>query len=211
MACLAVAGLLCAGVARGEDGNDLRDLRLGMAVSDIPPEEYVDLACAATPTVALPGWADYRKCPAGDGGLRAVAFHFNERINPLAQVNDKYEGTRVAGHPVQLTLFIDERGTAEALHIDTDPHATLFWRKKAYLLADVVKSRYGEEGWSCRDLGQEAGDTAVGGLFIRQHCEKTANQRKLLLDQSLYRRQGQSMREFVNETRFEIRRIGDTP
>jgi hypothetical protein len=209
-AAVAIAALLCIGAARAEEDNDLRDLRLGMSVGDIPAEEYVNLACAPAPGAALSGWQEYRKCPADAAGLHAVAFHFNDRTNPLAQVNDKYEGTRVAGHPVLLTLLIDDRGTVEGLRIATDPHAPLFWRKKAYLLSMVVKSRYGEQGWSCRDPGPSDGEAAVGGVFIKQHCEKTTDSRKLSLDEALYRGAGQSISEFVNETRLEIR-PADTP
>ena len=124
----------------------------------------------------------------------------------LAQVNEKYQGTKVAGHPVVLTLLIDEGGTIDGLRIDTDPQARLFWRKKAHLLALVVKSRYGEEGWECHDIEPSGGETAVGGLFIKKHCEKIAGHRRLLLDRRLYRRPGQSMNEFVNErmSKFDV-------
>ena len=206
IACLAV-GMVLSAAARGEEPNDLRDLRVGMSINEIPADEYVDLTCAAAPDRRLAAWAEYRACPADAAGLHAVSFHFNERLNPLAQVNDKYEGTKVAGHPVLLTLLIGGDGMVDAFRIDSDPQARLFWRKKAHLLAGIVKSRYGEEGWECRSAEPEDGETPVGGLFIREHCEKTADGRKLLLDQSLYRRAGQSMSEFVNETHLEIRKI----
>ena len=205
LACLA-AGVFLPAPARAAEGSDLRDLRVGMSIDEIPADEYIDLACAAAPDRRLAGWAEYRACSADAAGLHAVSFHFNERLNPLAQVNDKYEGTRVAGHPVLLTLLIDDAGIVDTLRIDTDPQARLFWRKKAYLLALAVKSRYGEEGWECRSKGPESGETPVGGLFIREHCEKGVDRRKLLLDQSVYRRPGQSMSDFVNETHIEIRR-----
>lgn len=205
IACLAVSMALSAAV-RGEEANDLRDLRVGMSINEIPADEYIDLTCAAAPDRRLAGWAEYRACPADAAGLHAVSFHFNERLNPLAQVNDKYEGTKVAGHPVVLTLLIGDDGMVDALRIDSDPQARLFWRKKAHLLAGIVKSRYGEEGWECRSAAPASGETPVGGLFIREHCEKTADGRKLLLDQSLYRRAGQSMNEFVNQTHLEIRK-----
>ena len=95
-----------------------------------------------------------------------------------------------------------------AYEIDTDPQARLFWRKKAHLLALVVKSRYGEEGWSA---------TTSSRVTVRQRwevCSSRNNARRLLvtansqLDQRLYRRPGQSMNEFVNETHVEIRRAG---
>jgi hypothetical protein len=203
LACL-VVGMVLSAASAAEEVDDLRDLRVGMAIDEIPSGEYINLACASAPDHMLAGWTEYRTCPTAAAGLHAVRFQFNDRLNALAQVNDKYEGTRVAGHPVLLTLLIDDRGVVDALRIDTDPQARLFWRKKAYLLAPMVKTRYGEESWDCHSSPPEGGETPVGGLFIKEHCEKSTARRKLLLDQSLYRRPGQSMSEFVNETHLEI-------
>ncbi len=200
--------LLCACIAPAQEGGDLRDLRIGMSINAIPTDEYTDLRCAGKTDQTIVGWSDFRKCPPDAMGLRSIGFRFNEGLNPLAQVNDKYQGTRVAGHPVLLTLLIDENGVIDGLLIDTDPQARLFWHKKAHLLALVVKSRYGEEGWQCHNSEPDPGETAVGGLFINNHCEKVVGERKLLLDQRLYRRAGQPLQDFVNETHFEIRRAG---
>jgi hypothetical protein len=203
--CLVVLLICSAALAAGDD--DLRDLRVGMSISEIPADEYVGLACAALPDHPLADWGEYRQCPADTAQLRAVSFRFDDARNPLAQVNDTYEGTKVAGHPVLLQLLIDDHGIVGALRIDTDPQARLFWRKKAYLLADQVKIRYGEQGWKCGDAEPTDGETPVGGVFIKAHCEKIATRSQLLLDQLVYRRPGQAMNEFVNETHLEIRRV----
>ena len=200
--------LFCSGLAWGQENDDLRDLRVGMSISAIPPDEYVDLSCAGTNKQTIDGWSDFRKCPKTAAGLYAVGLRFNNRLNGLAQVNDSYQGTRVAGHPVALTALIDEQGTIDALRIDTDPQARLFWHKKAYLLALAFKSRYGEDGWECRTREPTEGQTAVGGVLIMEHCEKNAEGRTLLLDRSVYRARGQPINDFVNETHIEIRRIG---
>ena len=71
-----------------------------------------------------------------------------------------------------LTLLIDEGGTIDGLRIDTDPQARLFWRKKAHLLALVVKSRYGEEGWECHDIEPSGGETAVGVCSSRNTARR---------------------------------------
>src|SRR6476660_3599242 len=44
--------------ARTEEfsGNDLRDIRLGMAVAELEESGYVDFACAADPKHTLAGW-----------------------------------------------------------------------------------------------------------------------------------------------------------
>jgi hypothetical protein len=200
--------LFCSGLAWGQENGDLRDLHVGMSIGAIPPDEYVDLSCAGTNKQTIDGWSEFRKCPKTATGLYAVGFRFNSRLNSLAKVNDAYEGTRVAGHPVTLTVLIDEQGTVDALRIDTDPQARLFWRKKAHMLALAFKSRYGEDGWECRNREPAEGQTAVGGVFIMEHCEKNADGRQLLLERSVYRGRGQPMNDFVNETHIEIRRIG---
>jgi hypothetical protein len=200
--------LLCSGLAWAQENEDLRDLRVGMSVGGIASDEYVDLSCTGTNNQRIDAWSDFRKCPKTAAGLYSIGFRFNNRLNNLAQVNDSYQGTRVAGHPVTLTVLIDEQGTIDALRIDTDPQARLFWRKKAYLLALAFKSRYGEDGWDCRNREPTEGQTPVGGVLIMEHCEKNAEGRKLLLDRSVFRARGQPMNDFVNETHIEIRRIG---
>ena len=48
--------------ARAEefDGNDLRDIRLGMAATELEESGYVDLYCAADPKRMLAGWKNWR-------------------------------------------------------------------------------------------------------------------------------------------------------
>ena len=202
--------LLCSGLAWGQEGGDLRDLRVGMPVGAIAPDEYVDLSCAGTNNQSIDAWSDFRKCPKTAAGLYSVGFRFNDRLNGLAQLNDSYQGTKVAGHPVALAALIDEQGTIDGLRIDTDPKARLFWHKKAYLLGQAFKNRYGEDGWECHNREPTEGRTAVGGILIMEHCEKSADGRKLLLDRAVYRARSQATNDFVNATHIEIRRIGGT-
>lgn len=206
LACLIGGMKIDAAMAGPLDQGDLRDLSVGMSIREIPADEYIDLACAAAPDRTLARWDEFAGCPADSTGLRSVVFRYNDKLNPLARINDKYQGTNVAGHPVILTLLIDGRGLVDAIRIDTDPRARPFWRKKAFLLGLMVKARFGDEGWACRDLQPADGEAPVGGVFIKEHCEKTGNQRRLMLDRELYRGAGQSMKDFVNETHVEIRR-----
>jgi hypothetical protein len=191
-------------VAASPERSDLRDLSVGMTVSDLPTDEYVDLACSVDPKVSLAKWVDFGTCQADSAGLHEVSFHYDDSRNPLAAVNDRYEGTKLGGHPVLLSLLIDKTGVVQRIRAVTDPGARPFMRKKAFLLAFQVKTHYGEEGWSCSDEQPSNDELSVGGIFIKEHCEKQAEHRKLLLDRLLYRKAGQSMKEFMNETRFEI-------
>ncbi len=187
-----------------EQQNDLRDFRIGMKVEDLPRSGYVDLSCITAPDQALSGWQDYRRCPADTAGRHEVRFRYDETANPLARVNDKYEGTKVGGHPVLLSLLISAAGRVDGIRIVTDPQARLYMRKKAFLLGLQAKARYGEEGWTCTE-GQLAQDEQpVGGVFVKERCEKTTPTRHLIVERDLFRRSGQDPKEFVNDTKITI-------
>ena len=82
---MSLAALVCvviAGPARAAEDpleGDLRDLRVGMSVDELPAEGYVDLACGnngGEPGAALGGWAAFERCPPDARGLHEVAFAF---------------------------------------------------------------------------------------------------------------------------------------
>ncbi|HET9536831.1 MAG TPA: hypothetical protein VFP43_16065 [Mesorhizobium sp.] len=114
--------------ARAEEfsGNDLRDIRLGMAAAELGESGYVDFACAADPKHTLAGWTNWRDCPSDASGTRAIRFGYDPSTSR--------DGTMVAGHPAILTLLIDDTGHVAGLQIETDPKARLYVRKKAFLL-----------------------------------------------------------------------------
>lgn len=107
-----------------------------------------------------------------------------------------------------LTLLIGGEGVVDGLTIETDPEARLFLRKKAFLFADQVKARYGEDGWACESAPPAADEEPVGGVFVKERCEKTAGERRLILDRRLFRRPGQELKDFVGATRLTILRAG---
>ncbi|MEK0085822.1 hypothetical protein [Benzoatithermus flavus] len=210
IAAVAITGAL-AGPARAGDypaGNDLREIRVGMRVADLPTEGYAGFACAADPERKLHGWAEYATCPRDEHGLHAIAFGYDERSNVLGPLDDKYQGTKVAGHPVLLTLLVGDDGRVDGLEMRTDPKARLYLRKKAFLFANQVKARYGEEGWVCSSAPPTGDEAPVGGTFIKEHCEKRADGRRLVLERELLRHSGEELRQFVGETRFTILREG---
>lgn len=207
---LPLAGALLLGsAAPGVAGeNDLREFRVGMPVAELPAEGYTGFACADDPARKLDGWRDFAACPADARGLHAVRFGYDEAANFRAGVNEQFEGTKVAGHPVLLTLLIGGEGAVGGLTIETDPKARLFLRKKAFLFADQVKARYGEDGWACESASPAADEEPVGGVFVKERCEKTAGERRLILDRRLFRRPGQELKDFVGATRLTILRAG---
>jgi hypothetical protein len=203
-AAAALAAVFLAAPAAAAEENELRDLRVGMEARELPRSGYLGFTCADPPGTALPDWRDYARCPPDAAGRRAVRFRYDDAANPQALVNDKYEGTKVGGHPVLLTLLIGEGGRVDGLRIETDPSARLFLRKKAFLFGELAKARFGEDGWACTSA-QPTGDAQpVGGVFVQEHCEKTTPTRRYVLDRALFRRPGQELRDFVSRSRLEI-------
>lgn len=179
-------------------GNDLRDIRVGMAVNELPKTDYVGFACA-TDDKAISGWEKWNDCPADAGGLHAIKFGYDRETSR--------DGTMVAGHPATLTLMVDNNAYVAGLRIDTDPKARLYMHKKAFLLGMQARSRYGSEGWACIEGNPSAGEQPVGGVYVNEQCKKTVSGRSLVVERRLFRRPNQDVKTFVDETSISIQRI----
>jgi hypothetical protein len=188
------------GAARAQQpaDNDLRDIRIGMAVTDLPAAGYANFACTNDEDHAIAAWSDWPTCPADKEGLRAIRFDYDPSTSR--------EGTMVAGHPAILTLLVDDKGIVAGLRIETDPKARLYIRKKAFLLGLQVKSRYGTDGWTCQQRQPDSGEQPVGGVFLKESCLKTVQGRSITVERKLFRRPDQDMKTFVDETRILILR-----
>ena len=189
--------LLSFGAAAGAgEPSDLRDVRVGMAVSELPSAGYVNFSCASKPDHKLSGWGDWKVCAVGEDGMHAVHFEYDRASSR--------EGTIVAGHPAVLTVLVDEAGRVGGLQIQTDPKARLYKHKKAFLLGMQAKSRYGTEGWNCTEGQSNAREQPVGGVYVNEHCTKTVSGRDIAVDRKLFRRPNQDANSFVDETRIRI-------
>jgi hypothetical protein len=188
--------------AQNYSGTDLRDIKIGGKVAELPAEGYVDFSCAADANAKPAGWSAWHDCPAGTDGLHALRFGFDPATSR--------EGTIVAGHPVVLTVLVDKDGVVEGLKIDTDPKTRLYLRKKAFLFGQQVEDRYGADGWACTKADLAAGEESVGGVHVKDKCTKTTNGRAITIERSLYRKAGQDEKNFVDETRVTILRASAT-
>ncbi|MGA2290184.1 hypothetical protein [Bradyrhizobium sp.] len=182
--------------ADDRSANDLRDIRIGMAARELPSQGYADLACANGSAGKLENWNQWADCPVGPSQLRAIRFGYDPAIDR--------EGTKVAGHPVILTLLVDDTGIVAGLLIATDPNSRLYMHKKAFLLGAQAKSRYGAEGWNCTERQPAADEQPVGGVYVNEQCRKSVNDRTVTIERRLFRHEGEELKNFTDETRISI-------
>ena len=181
--------------ASADDFTDLRGVRIGMNATEMPTEGYRDLACE-TPEKALGTWSEWRSCEADAAGLRRLRGDYDQPGE---------ETTRIAGHPVNLTFSFGDDGRLTEILIATDNHARPFLRKKAFLLGEQAKRRYGEIDWTCRNEAPAAGEEAIGPTFVKERCEKNLGDREVSVERRLFRMQGSEAKDFVSETLVSIR------
>jgi hypothetical protein len=195
---LLMQGTFPLSVARGNELVDLRDISVGMSVKDLSDVSYTNFSCVVDPTQKLSGWESWKLCPAAADGTHAVRFDYDRTTSR--------EGTIVAGHPVILTLLVDDQASVAGLQIDTDSKARLYIRKKAFLLGMQAKSRYGLEGWDCTGAQPNAQEEPVGGVYVNERCTKAMTGRSVVVERRLFRRPDQDVKTFVDETRIIIMR-----
>ena len=161
------------------------DLKLGSHVDQLP-DEFIDYACGTNggpPAMPLSGWRDVRRCRAEPSGLREVYFRYDDELEYWAKANnfateiEKYSGTKVYDFPVVLSARFDEGGTLAGLRIVSDPRDTSRERDEAYLLRNFLNARFGRDDWQCEDLPLAEGESAVGGIFVKQRCRKQIDER----------------------------------
>ena len=179
------------GLAVGEPLTDLHDVAVGMTARELPTAGYRDLMCAGRNIAA---WSDWASCPVGDDGLRAVRIAYDQPGGD----------TKVAGHPVVLTIYFDGSGRLAKIRIRTDDHIAPYLRKKAYMLARQAKAHYGEGGWRCDITPASADEEPIGPVFINESCIKLSADRRIEVSARLSRTKGGTPRDFVSETTISI-------
>jgi hypothetical protein len=205
------------------DPGEIRGLKLGLKAASMSLDGFGDLACGSNggpPRQKLDGWSEFGKCRPEANGLYEVAARFDDEDEYIGRAIDEPRyaqgrtGTRVAGHPVILSVLFDRDGVLRGLRFISDPRAAPHERRMAHLLRLAVINRYEPDGWTCTDFPPAAGESPVGGVFIKQHCEKASPERHLSVETRFLRKPGQSDNDpvtgeyrpgaFESSTRFEI-------
>jgi hypothetical protein len=209
--------------AQKPDPGEIRGLKLGLQAQSMTLSGFGELACGSNggpPRQKLEEWSDFAKCRPEDRGLHEVYARFDDEDEYIGKAIEEPRyargkiGTRIAGHPVILSALFDRGGVLRALRFVTDPRAAAHERRMAHMLRLAVINRYEPAGWTCTDLAPGVGETPVGGVFVKQRCEKLTPERHLLIDARLLRKPGQSDNDpvtgeyragaFESSTRFEI-------
>lgn len=210
LATIAVAMLIPSFALAGDEfagRKDLRDLRVGMTVSQISGDGYVNLRCAAEPHKTVTSWSSFGGCKADEQGRHAIRFEFDEKSNVLGPLDDKYRGTMVGGHPVLLTLLISDDNRVVGLDVETNDQVRLFLRKKAHMLGKQAMSYYGQEGWTCTNAPPTADKAPIGTSFIHERCNKRSEGREVIVYRKFYRLAHAELKDFVSATKFEVRSL----
>jgi hypothetical protein len=205
------------------DPGEIRGLKLGLEAQSMSLDGFGDLACGSNggpPRQKLDGWSDFGKCRPEPNGLYEVAARFDDEDEYIGRAIDEPRyahgrtGPRVAGHPVILSVLFDREGVLRGLRFISDPRAAPHERRMAHLLRLAVINRYEPDGWTCTDFPPAPGESPVGGVFIKQRCEKATPERHLSVETRFLRKPGQSDNDpvtgeyrpsaFESSTRFEI-------
>ena len=201
-AVLGVAAALAGGVCAQPqpDAGEVHGLRLGLRAQAMPLDGWGQLACGGDggpPRQELESWSEFKTCRPEASGLHEVAARFDDEDEYVAKALGEASyaaqstGTRVAGHPVLLSALFDDDGMLRGIRMVSDPRAAPGERRMAHLLGVAVINRYGSEGWRCADQPPAEGETAVGGVFIKQLCEKATPARILTVETHFLRKPGQ--------------------
>ena len=205
------------------DPGEIRGLKLGLKAQAMTLDGFGDLACGSNggpPRQKIEGWTDFGKCGPEDSGLHEVNARFDDEDEYIGKAVEEPRyargktGTRVAGHSVILSALFDRDGVLRGLRFVTDPRAAPQERRMAHMLRLAVINRYEPDGWTCTDFPPAAGETPVGGIFIKQRCEKATPDRHLMVEGRFFRKPGQADNDpvtgeyragaYESATRFEI-------
>jgi len=222
---VALAAVLANAVAlaqpRGDQG-ELRGLKLGLDARTMRADGFGEFACGSNggpPRQRIADWSEFAKCRAEDTGLHEVYARFDDFEEYVGRAVDDpvtlgKTGTRVAGHPIILSALFDRGGVLRGLRFVSDPRGDPGARRMAHLLRLAIINRYGPSGWTCTDLPASPGETPVGGVFLKQRCEKTTPERRLMVEARFLRKPGQTdidpatgeqtQGQFESWTRFEL-------
>ena len=160
--------------------DDLRDLKVGSSISSVPERGYVNFKCANQ--TEIKNWSSFKTCELNSNNFYIMSFEYDERF----AVTEEFEGTQVSGHPVLINIAIDESGILHEININTDPKAPFYFRKQSHLLWLRVYSKYGGQGWDCKDKEPLANHIKIGKDYMNKICVKSVDNKLITIHSQFY-------------------------
>jgi hypothetical protein len=189
---------------------DIRGLRLGLS-ADAMPDGFAKFACGSNggpPLQKLAAWSEFKTCRKDPLGLYEVAAEYDVVGQHLADMFvdmfreeaaegglwlRQYTGTKMAGHPVILSVLFDDAGIVQGVRAVTDSRAAVEERRVSNMLAVVVRNHFDPQNWTCETLPLENGQQPVGNSYIKQRCETVyRGERRMVVWRNFYRKPGQT-------------------
>lgn len=214
LVCMGVASalFLAPHLALAQSTARIFDVELGMPVSDLPTDQWVNPACGTNggpPSVELPTFADYERCPVErETGLREVWFIYDNEWEYVARAyGDPVEIGRYSANvfyrqPVITSLMIDDLGRVQGYRVITDPRSPTELRMEAHDLLVVFKALFNGP-WQCEDLPPGEGEEPFNGMFVKSRCIMRSDQRFMRIEAHLLRKPGQAYYANPQEGYFE--------
>jgi hypothetical protein len=219
LACLALI-LVTAQPSLAQSHTRLFDLTLGIQVSALPQEEWIDPACGTDggpPSLRLASFADFALCRTeARTGLHEVWFIYDDEWEYIARAYGDAEEIRrfsaniLYAQPIITSLLIDDDGLVQGYRIVTDTRAPTVVRMLAHELFAVLKTGLRDAPWRCTSLPMEPGEQPYEGLFLKDNCAMVTGDRLSWLEGRNLRKPGQSFMQappegyFESSTRLEV-------
>ncbi len=165
-------------------------------MKEFPTRGYVNINCK-TDNKILESWSYYKECEKNNAGLYEINFEYDDKF----AFNEEFEGTQVAGHPVIISLGVNEKGILELINVETDKSAPFYFRKQAYLMWLRVYGRYGSKNWKCIEHKRKEDHISAGKTYINRTCTKSLKNRDIILQTKFY---------FINKKKSEENLVSRT-
>ena len=172
------------------DRGEIRGLKLGLDAQPMRLAGFGELACGSNggaPRQPLDGWSDIPQMPARGQRPHEVYARFDDEDeyigraidDPVCARQGRDTARRPSGDPVGAVR--PRRRACAALRLVTDPRAASHERRMAHLLRLCGVQPLRPRWMDLHGRPPAEGETAVGGVFVKQRCEKLIPERHLFL------------------------------
>lgn len=198
------------------DRMTLQDLKLGSTIEQMPAWlEFRSYACGSNggpPLRKLAGWPEFKLCKPDANGLYEVYFEYDNEAEYMLRARDnpravRFIGTTEQAFPIIASALFSDDGVLRGIRMVTDPRAdytadqffdlsNLRGRNDFYLLGPFVAGQVGiNPAVDCIRSPLSAGETEVGGTFIKLDCDVVRDDLRFILKTRYYRKPGQFVRD----------------